>query len=260
MKSKSALEIKQQDALEAFKIFKSVCDKESITYYLLAGSCLGAVRHKGFIPWDDDIDVGLTIENYQKLIEVFSAALEGTAFRFECPENNENFPRMIGKVIKDGLVLIDVFKIIPVPEDLKAQKVQWKKKRYLNAFRMRKTWAPAGFDTKKEELNYKIKGAILKPFIAPISVRWLTKQLFKLEVQVDESSTNLFSNFYSIYSMEKETIKKEWLEGPSLVEFEGLQCTTVSKVDPYLRKLYGEYMTLPPVQERHPRHDFNRFE
>ena len=60
----------QKALLEIFKAFVAVCEKHHLRYYLIGGTCLGAVRHKGFIPWDDDIDVGLPREDYEKFIQL----------------------------------------------------------------------------------------------------------------------------------------------------------------------------------------------
>lgn len=63
----------QQSALEVLKAFQKVCDEHHLTYFAIAGTCIGAVRHNGFIPWDDDIDVGMPYPDYKKLCELLSA-------------------------------------------------------------------------------------------------------------------------------------------------------------------------------------------
>lgn len=61
----------QDELLDLMKIFHNFCEKEGIQYFLYGGSCLGAVRHKGFIPWDDDLDICVDRINYNKLIKSF---------------------------------------------------------------------------------------------------------------------------------------------------------------------------------------------
>ncbi len=60
----------QLKLLEIMKVFHSVCEKHSLKYFMLGGTMLGAVRHKGFIPWDDDLDIGMTRESYNKLLKI----------------------------------------------------------------------------------------------------------------------------------------------------------------------------------------------
>ena len=130
----------QTGLLTLLKEFDAICKKHDITYYLEGGSLLGAVRHKGFLPWDDDIDLSITRDNFQKLLSVIDE---------ELPENRElycyeRFPNYLRDTVKytnlDTTVLfrnhildgnaagqhIDLFILDPVPSDA-AAKEEYKK-------------------------------------------------------------------------------------------------------------------------------------
>ena len=70
------LDDNQKKAVEALVELKRICDRHNIEFYLIAGSCLGAVRHKGMIPWDDDVDVGFLYDDWKKLKSVISDELQ----------------------------------------------------------------------------------------------------------------------------------------------------------------------------------------
>lgn len=251
---------RQRDSIEALSILLKACKEENIEFFLLAGSCLGAVRHKGMIPWDDDIDIGLKLEEYEKLQKVLPHILEGTDFAFKDCDSHPEFPRMYGKVLKGEHGVIDVFKLVPVPKSPISQRVHWFRKRLWAGMRTRKLWHPAQFPSKKARVKYEMKQLVAKPMSQLFSPQYLTNKLKSIERQYLGCETGLFSNFYSVYSRKRELIKAEWLKHPSSVIFESMECPTVFDTDAYLTKLYGEYMTLPPEDKRVPRHLHNRFE
>jgi lipopolysaccharide cholinephosphotransferase len=80
----------QSRLLEMLKWFHSFCMENNIKYYALGGTALGAIRHNGFIPWDDDIDVGMPREEYNKLIFLMSKKNENTQYEIEVPLQNKN--------------------------------------------------------------------------------------------------------------------------------------------------------------------------
>ena len=105
MKSATIAEI-QQKLLEIVTYFDSFCTEHGITYYLMGGSALGARRHGGFIPWDDDLDVFLTYDNYRKLINAFRKNIDAYRFYFQ-EENTEEWPMYFSKLRLNGTTFIE---------------------------------------------------------------------------------------------------------------------------------------------------------
>ena len=112
----------QRDTVKALELLSNICEKHNIDYYLLAGSCLGGVRHKGMIPWDDDIDVGIPNEQYDLLNAVIKCELPAPyVWRNEC----DDYPRFYGKIVKDHMACVDVFRLVKFPDSELKRKYIW---------------------------------------------------------------------------------------------------------------------------------------
>lgn len=112
----------QKDTVKALELFADICEAHGIDYYLLAGSCLGGVRHKGMIPWDDDIDVGVPNEQYDQLNSVIQVELPAPyVWRNDC----DDYPRYYGKIVKDHMACVDVFRLVKFPDNELKRKYIW---------------------------------------------------------------------------------------------------------------------------------------
>ena len=258
------LDDNQKKAVEALVELKRICDRHNIEFYLIAGSCLGAVRHKGMIPWDDDVDVGFLYDDWKKLKSVISDELQN-GFSYIDNDIDSSYPRLFGKVLYDKKPCVDLFIL-----------AKWTNKKWSGLLHWRiRIFAVEGFkftlkknkkacrpgDSKmvciKNKMHFFIQSCIffvLSPFV---STKWYVDIARKNEVYFEGLENDYcYINLYSVYSRKKEQIKREWVEdNPSLVEFEGEFYNTLSDTDAYLRHLYGDYMTLPPESERKRIHD-----
>ena len=98
------LNLHQKMAVEALENLQEICDKHGLKLYLLAGTVLGAVRHKGMIPWDDDIDIGLKYEDWMTLRSVLTTELD-SRFEYLDYENTPGFPRLFGKIVSRNRIV-----------------------------------------------------------------------------------------------------------------------------------------------------------
>lgn len=251
----------QQMAVEALEDLKSTCDKHHLTLYLLAGTALGAVRHKGMIPWDDDIDVGLTYNDWYKLREIIPKELS-PKFEYIDYDVEKGFPRMFGKILFDRQNCVDVFLIAKWTSNPLLGNLHWQIRRMAQEcykFSLNYKMPNRPNLTEKQLAHIKRVGflrkmiyTILKPFFGADDYIRLAKWN---ECYYEKHSSDCYINLYSIYKMEKEMIRKEWIENTSVVEFEGKQYTTVGDTDAYLTHLYGDYMTPPPTDQRQAVHE-----
>ena len=104
--SADELDMIQKLELKILKEIIRICKKEKIEYFLIGGSALGAIRHEGFIPWDDDIDVGMTRENYDNFLRVAEQYL-GEEFYLQSPSSDRKSPYSYSKLMLKGTLFLE---------------------------------------------------------------------------------------------------------------------------------------------------------
>ncbi|MFV0364821.1 MAG: phosphorylcholine transferase LicD [Suipraeoptans sp.] len=252
----------QQMAVLALRNLKDICDRYNIEFYLLAGSALGAVRHKGFIPWDDDIDIGLKYDDWHRLSEILSKELEDSNFTYIDNKVNSNYPRMFGKILYEGQNCIDIFLIAKWTSNVIRGNIHWQIRRtavefYKMSIKYKSVFKPN--TSKYGKIRYFITHAIRRFFYLPTNLFCNTGDYIRLarwnEKYFESKKTGWYINLYSVYKMKKEMIKEEWVKNPISIEFEGMQYKTLGNIDEYLTHLYGDYMTPPPMKDRQGSHE-----
>lgn len=247
----------QRKAVEALEFLQEVCSKHGIHFYLLAGTTLGAVRHKGMIPWDDDVDIGLKYEDWHKLRRILPNEIKSTEFQYMDDVINSEFPRLFGKILCHEQNCVDIFLISKWPDNVLKQKVHWQIRKtavefYKFSLQYKAKFRPT--TTLKDKIRYYLFNG-LRYVIYIFSRVFFNRDDYVNLARWNESvferkNTAWYINLYSIYRMEKEMIRAEWIDKPSFVEFEGKKYETVGDTDAYLRHLYGDYMTPPPLKHR----------
>lgn len=254
----------QRRLLEMFKFFHDFCEKNDITYIALDGTLLGAVRHKGFIPWDDDIDVGVPREDYNRLLGLLASS--NGYYVVEGPTSEDsNFYYPYAKLydinttlienttveLKRGL-FIDIFPLDGLADDINEAKKEYAIiNKYLNRLAIRKV--PINVHRKW------YKNIILK------IVQWIPFKSFnekELCLRIDRLcqrksiyNTKLGGNLVGAWGF-KEVMGNEIIGKPQLYDFEDFKIYGPEKYDEYLTKLYGDWRKLPPLEKRTSHHDF----
>lgn len=242
---KEALLKHQERCLEALNFLKSVADENGLSYCLLAGSVLGAVRHGGFIPWDDDIDVGIRIENMDKLEEALKKNISRlpSGFTLEQAKPHRNYPRMFSKICFNGRCCIDLWPLTPT---------------YFGGFKAKLIWFYGKMIAKlhyyklgKRDLKYLKLVRFLCLFLSDKQIMALSRHNERRYVKKNAPA---YINLYSVYSRSKETVKREWLDSCETGCFGGIEVPLMGCTDEYLTRLYGDYMKLPAPWNRASRH------
>lgn len=236
--------------------FTEVCEENNLRYYLGGGTLLGAVRHKGFIPWDDDIDVMMPRPDFQKLLslsinnENYNIIKPGTAgyyYNFAKLVDTRTILEEKGIKLIDGLgVYIDIFPLDGMPETPDARKKRFKE---LNSIRKR--------------IN---NTCLLKPKFHRNPFAYLNAcRIYNSNKNVDLSSLqkkyldsalkNSFDDSEFVFAAggaygARDIFPGKWFEKEIELQFENLSVKAFNGYDFYLTQLYGDYMTLPPEDKR----------
>lgn len=243
--------------LELLKYFDLFCNENELTYFLSGGTLLGAIRHKGFIPWDDDADVMMPREDYDKLLSISNNILSD--FELISLDNDPDWEYPFAKLndkktfvddeyrrAKHGIFL-DIFPIDNLPDDLNTQKRIVKKIKFLDVLR--------GSGSKKK-FKPQEKHIFLKKIIAWYSSRKGTayyakkmdsyvRSLSKKYAQSHTRGAILVPNYGVREFLPVDTFKKA-----ELATFEDTKLAIPKKYEVYLKSLYGDYKKLPPEDQR----------
>lgn len=252
------------------KEIKRICEENGIKYFIIAGTLLGAVRHKGFIPWDDDMDIGMLREDYERFLQIAKKDLSGQFF-LQTTETDSayglNFAKIMLKntVVSEGTaansaangIFIDVFPFDAVPESEK-EEAKHKKRTY---FLRRLLLAKQNYNVcGKKEYVKRLVYMGLKIISAFYSREKLCKKLdCECERYNATSKTpERIVNIGGAYGYNKETILRRWVDSTVELPFEDFTIAAPVGYIEYLEYFYGDYMTPPPEDKRYNRHSVTK--
>lgn len=237
-----------------------ICKKNNISYNIIAGTLLGAVRHCGYIPWDDDADVALLREEYDKFVRACKQDLDKTRFIFQDFTVTEGYRWGYGKLRRKGTrvvrkgqehmqyhsgVFIDIFPLDFVP-DQKIKRLVWT----FQCFFVRKIlWSKVG---RRIEKNYFKRALYIILSLIPEK-----NVLLFLQSMIDYGKGRT-SSLVRILTFPPPKGKfgyyRRWYESSSQYKFENIVLDGINHYDAYLSYKYGNYMDLPPLDQRkvHP--------
>lgn len=249
----------KQVELRLLKHFADFCEVHHLYYSLAGGTLLGAVRHQGFIPWDDDIDIMMPRPDYEKFLRL---AAENDAIAPHSSVISEYSPNALYPFAKlmdlrtqmeteywetgeDAHLWIDIFPVDGLPQALKKSKKIFRRVFFYRGI--------LNVSRSKPAARTKIK-RVMKPLLKPIAKLHDTKRCIQKMLDIAkqyrfEDSQYVGVITWGLHGVGEIMSKAEFLQ-PVKVDFEGLQFNAVSCWNHYLHGLYGDYMQLPPAEQR----------
>lgn len=257
----------QRVILSIVKDIDELCKKNGIEYYLFGGSAIGAIRHKGFIPWDDDLDIIMDHSNYDKFVKICRDQLDPDKYYFQ--EGLVDWPMLFSKVRLKGTslyepgyheadsskngIFVDVFKLDNAPHSSFLKKWQYVCGKYLLCYCL--------LERGYEGASFKKK--LLMFMALPLKIKLLRDYFSHQLVKYNKLETDFYASFGSRFRFKNSFFSKELFSNPIYVPFEDTLLPVPQKYDMLLTQLYGDYMTPPPSKEQQGWHmlkvDFGKY-
>lgn len=218
--------------------FDQICKKNNLTYWLDAGTLLGAIRHKGFIPWDDDIDVAMPRDDYNKFLKIYKKGLSSHLF-LQTRESDPEFSKYYAKIRNTNTLFIE--------KSEEEENIKYNQGIFIDIF-------PVNY------INTKINH--IYPFL-----RLLGNLFTKNRFYIKYSNIDIYKYYIKIFNRLHGEKNNFIRKGPEIVsrlkniekkdifplkevEFESLTFLAPYNYDKYLKEIYGDYMTLLPLEQR----------
>lgn len=265
----------QKVQLEVLLEFDRICKKNNIRYQLFAGTLLGCIRHEGFIPWDDDIDVCMLREDYDKFIDLCKSELSPMYF-LQTYETDKNYIMQFAKIRKNNTIFmekatskckihqgvyIDIFPLDKVQPNSLLGKLQQKILYILGRLNLTRIKdiclnIDNEFEKKIGLVLNKIVNLLPKSIINNLQNRVCTMLNNKVNIEYVSHLTNGASSI----RLKKYMINKNEFYNIIEGKFEGYEFPIPQNYDRVLSNLFGDYMKLPPKESRQPHHNVIKVE
>ena len=247
--------------LEILIKLDEVCKANGLRYYLAFGTCLGALRHKGFIPWDDDIDVLMPYEDTRKLLKLQNDF--GERFFIQSKETDPDYRSIAMRIRDENTTCIEADEV-----DLKTHKgiyvdiypyYECSSNKIIRTIDVLRSNLFKVLVNNRAPVNHGgLMARMSKCLLSIYSGDKRLKKIKKLEERLSSVSGKEILDYYGqdITLFTAISYPKEWFGKPEKLEFEGMYFNGATEPDKYMRKRYGDYMKLPPVEDQIVHHTY----
>ena len=255
----------QKTIIDIFKVTSRIAEEHHISYYAIGGTCLGAVRHQGFIPWDDDIDIAVPIEDYECFLEILEKELPDY-YTVRSIGFSDHYANVFAKVIDERTTMIekreyahpdsykgvflDIMPISGVPSGFLMRKLFCRK---INIFRILNDIRR--FDSKELDLTWKKKiWPAVRAFDGIIPVDFFANKWFALLKRYPFENCE-YTGYVCGYEILRLIYPKYVFGEPTPLKFEDTVMYCPAQWDQLLTKQFGDYMLPPPKEKQKPIHE-----
>ncbi|MBD5216472.1 MAG: LicD family protein [Bacteroidales bacterium] len=261
------LEHLQKVILSIAKDIDRVCRENNIEYYLLGGSCIGAIRHEGFIPWDDDLDIIMTRPNYEKFLTIAKQQLDPEKYFVQ--EGLKDWPLYFSKIRLKGTYLhepedsyateemhgiyVDVFCLENVPDSNISARLQYFLAKYYLCYQL----------SQRKYVSASFKKKLMIALSFPLHFTPLRNAVVNYIEKFNKRSTDRLGFLYGRTKYRTSATSRKVYGKPRYVKFEDTTLPVPEKTHEYLTQMFGDYMKLPPENQRKGLHllsvDFGKY-
>lgn len=256
--------LKKLQSLELMilKDFIKICEENNLSYYIYAGSLLGAVRHNGFIPWDDDLDVVMFRDDYEKFKKIFISS-NNEKYELLTNETHEDYFHLLSKLMIKGTLFeekwvnqvdfhiginIDIFVLDDLSDDNFKRYYQLKKAFFYNKLLIMS-------QIKLDNLPFIPKVVTHSGYyllrLFGIKPNWLNKRCLNFLKKYKDENTKCVFDISATAEEYPQIYQKEDFKEIVKIPFEDIEVNAPKGYDHILKSLYGDYMQLPPEEDRY---------
>ena len=246
-----------------------VCRANNLRYSLGGGTLLGAVRHKGYIPWDDDIDIMMPRPDYEIFIQLINSSQE--KYKIQCFLTDFTYVDLSAKFYDSSTILIDdivdnkkqigvsidIFPIDGLGNSKKEAVKAFRKKAFLRELLVAAQWKKY-FRSKTHAWYYEIPRFLLFCISRNIDKTKIFREIEKYYISIKYDEVSYVAAVGGSYR-EREILPKQLYSEFVLLEFENKKYYVIKGYDEYLTSIFGDYMTLPPIEKRVSHHFFKAY-
>lgn len=268
MKEINSIEFRRL-TVDIMEFVDSFCRKNNIKYFIAFGTLIGAIRHKGMIPWDDDIDIVMPREEYNRFIHLMQEQKGKTRYQVNCFETDPQFYLPWARVCNNTTILlnrphrkendlgvwIDVFPLDNAP---KIEERELWYKEYLRKRAKMNFTIPTSYENFSLKQQFFTTEFFRRVYYGVRNFNKYRKDFEAWAIKYNEVESDEYMVPGTMYKM-RLVFPKNLFDESVEVEFDGLKLIAPAEYDKFLRIVYGDYMRLPPVEKRQSHHHFTAY-
>lgn len=260
------LDMLHRKQLDILQEVQKICQENDLKYFAIAGTLLGAVRHQGFIPWDDDIDIGMLRHDYRKFLECAQQQLDSKYF-LQTWETDEHFGLPMAKIrindtrIVEGAsanvechqgIFLDIFPFDEKPDNRLRRGLHAVSSYVLKRALLARSGYAVG---DQKQISLRVAFSLLITLLRVVPKRHLIRLFEAQMTQFNGSQSKECVTVAGSYGYRRESFQSPWSQDLLEYEFHELKICGFRNAYAYLTNLYGDYLKLPAENERGQRHD-----